>query len=137
MFLKYISFFILFVNGYGQLNAYNALSDRNDTLCENTSVNSENRAFDADTLGSDASIGKKTDSHRESKFYESEEAEIEEAQNESDSPEFLSGNLANLFYSYLTLCHPSFQTKEIPFHSNKYIRSSYPSFLVRFCVFRI
>lgn len=136
MFLKYISFFILFVNGYGQIYAHKNLPAHNNT----TSFESTFSSVDDTLLYAQpkAFIAEKTDSQHKARFSESEETEVEEAQNESDLPEFLTGNgLANLFFSYLTLCHPSFQTREIGSYSSQNYHSSYRSLCVRFCVFRI
>ncbi|MDN3593728.1 hypothetical protein [Zunongwangia endophytica] len=138
---KYISFFALLLNGYGSLHA-NSLSGDSNSFSEEISFScDQDSSFDY--IGdSDALIHHRSNSFPERKFSESEEIEIEEAQNDSDadsSKKYLESSdyLATLFYTVLSAYHDFNRSDSKPYFSNQFHQLSYPSLCVRYCVFRI
>ena len=142
---KYISFFLLLLNGYGHLHADN-LKDNNDFV---TKVGSFQNELDLDLNfdyfdDSDALIHEESKSNPDRKFSETEEVEIEEAQNDADSDKdtskkYLGGSdyVTSLFYTVLYTNYDYNRSDSITHFSNQYDKLSYPSFFVRYCVFRI
>ncbi len=137
--LKYISFFVLLINGYGQLYS-NSLEIKNDiNSCGFLELEQHNEFNYFDD--SDALIHENSNSIPEKKFSETEEIEIEEAQNDSEaSKKYLQSSdpITALFYSFISAYYYYYyQSDKIPSDSNINHNSSYPSICVRFCVFRL
>ncbi|WBL27036.1 hypothetical protein [Zunongwangia sp. HGR-M22] len=138
---KYISFFSLLLNGYGSLHA-NSLNDDTHSFSEIISFECDQDLYFDYIDDSDALIHQRSSSYPERKFSESEEIEIEEAQNETDadvSKKCLGSSdyLATLFYTVLSAYHDFNRSDSTPYFSNEFHQLSYPSLCVRYCVFRI
>ncbi|MCL6217197.1 hypothetical protein [Zunongwangia pacifica] len=144
-FFKYISFFLLLLNGYGAIHANN-LKEHNDFITEGEGISFQKKLdldYGFDYFDdSDALIHEKSRSNPDTKFSETEEVEIEEAQNESDtdaSKKYLEGSnfVTTLFYAIISAYHDYNRSDNTPNLSNQNHTSSYPSICVRYCVFRI
>ena len=140
---KYISFFLLLLNGYGHLHASN-LQENNDFIVDDFCFQDQlDLGFDYFDE-SDALIHEKSRSNPDKKFSETEEIEIEEAQNDSDSDTDASKKnietgdyVTGLFYIVLSAYHDNSLRDYEPYFSKHQKISSYPSICVRYCVFRI
>ena len=140
---KYISFFLLLLNGIGDLHAGNLQENDDfiiDEICFQDQLDLGFDYFD----DSDALIHERSRSNPDTKFSETEEVEIEEAQNDSDSDDdasnkYLDGSdyVTSLFYTVLSAYHDYNRSDNKPYFSKQNHITSYPSICVRYCVFRI
>ncbi|UAB83732.1 hypothetical protein INR75_16380 [Zunongwangia sp. SCSIO 43204] len=142
---KYISFFVLFLNGYGHLHADN-LQENNYFVAGEISFQEQIESdFGFDYFeDSDALIHERSRSNPDRKFSETEEIEIEEADSDSDSDagaskKYVEGSdyITALFYTVLSAYHDYNRSDNKPYFSKQNHITSYPSICVRYCVFRI